>query len=385
MPIVFVHGVNNRQGDEYQENEVARNAFLKEIVGPALGLTPDAVRIWNPYWGGDGVRFRWDMAVLPDAADNYEKKFGAGSDEEGFGRTVELASEAPRANNVVELARKDFPAAVDLLYAASMTAATNEDEARDLAKSYGAAMAYARAHPSPTWLNNVTDNNFADVLNAKSQEDGESFGAGGVLDSLKEGLSRLVHAVPAAASDLAVRMGRKKLNASIARFTGDAFEYLTNRGTKNQPGKIVREVLNDLRSADAARKSGDDKLVVISHSFGGEICYEIFSHYAPELKVDCWITVGSQVGLFQEMDLYNVKLVVPGANKPPPKMPRPANVVRWLNVFDTNDILSYRVEPVFDQARDFLYETGYSTLQAHSGYFMRPSFYERLAARLTQP
>ena len=340
--------------------------------------------IWNPYWGGDGVRFRWDMAVLPDASDNYEK-FGAGSEEEGFGRIVELASEAPRANSVVELARKDFPAAVDYSTPQVRRPRPTRTKHEISPKSYRAAMAYARADPSPTWLNNVTDNNFADVLNAKAQEDGESFGAGGVLDSLKEGLSRLVHAVPAAASDLAVRMGRKKLNASIARFTGDAFEYLTNRGSKNQPGKIVQDVLKDLRSADAGRKSGDDKLIVISHSFGGEICYEIFSHYAPELKVDCWITVGSQVGLFQEMDLYNVKLVVPGANQRPAKMPRPANVVRWLNVFDTNDILSYRVEPVFDQSRDFLYETGYSTLQAHGGYFMRPSFYERLAARLTQP
>ena len=38
MPIVFVHGVNNRDGEAYRENEKSRDAFLKEIVAPALGL-----------------------------------------------------------------------------------------------------------------------------------------------------------------------------------------------------------------------------------------------------------------------------------------------------------------------------------------------------------
>ena len=62
MPIVDVHGVNNRAGDEYRDNEFGRNEFLREIVAPSLGLSPKDVSIENPYWGDDGVQFSWGMA-----------------------------------------------------------------------------------------------------------------------------------------------------------------------------------------------------------------------------------------------------------------------------------------------------------------------------------
>ena len=35
-------------------------------------------------------------------------------------------------------------------------------------------------------------------------------------------------------------------------------------------------------------------------------------------------------------------------------------------------------------ASDFAYDSGYSTLGAHGGYFQRPSFYRRLADRLSE-
>ena len=46
MPIVFVHGVNNRDGEAYRENEQARDAFLKEIVAPTLGVASRTI-IWS--------------------------------------------------------------------------------------------------------------------------------------------------------------------------------------------------------------------------------------------------------------------------------------------------------------------------------------------------
>jgi hypothetical protein len=58
-------------------------------------------------------------------------------------------------------------------------------------------------------------------------------------------------------------------------------------------------------------------------------------------------------------------------------------VKRWVNVFDTNDVLSYRLDPIVSEVTDYYYDTGYSSFSAHSGYFMRPSFYERVAARLS--
>ena len=130
--------------------------------------------------------------------------------------------------------------------------------------------------------------------------------------------------------------------------------------------------------------TGDDQLIVIAHSFGGEIVYDIATYFDPDLSIDCLITVGSQVGLFEEMKLY----VASRKDLPPDprtgRLPRPLAIKCWLNVFDTNDVLSYRVGPVVHEVDDFYYDTGFSSLSAHGGYFMRPSFYTRVAAHLVE-
>jgi len=388
MPIVFVHGVNNRKGGEYRDNEIGRNEFLREIVAPALGLEPGEVSIENPYWGGDGARFSWGMAVLPDAGESYEK-FGAEGDAEAFGRTVELVAKSPHIEGgVVERARKDPYGTVDLLYGAALAGAATPADANAIAKSYLRAVAYlgGKDKPDLAWLDTASDENFADLLNyhVHKDDDVESMGAGGALDQLKEGLSRLVGAIPDAQTELLNKLARKKLNATVTRFAGDAFAYLSRRGEPGKEGPIVAEVMKSLKKADGARTAKDNRLVVIAHSFGGEIVYDILTTFWPELEVDDLITVGSQVGLFEEMKLYLASADDIPRHYPDGKVPMPPKLKRWLNVFDMNDVLSYRVTPVFDGAEDFKYDTGYSTLQAHGGYFMRPSFYVRLAARLKE-
>lgn len=383
MPIVFVHGVNNRDGEAYRENEAGRNGFLREIVAPALGLKPDKLRLLSPYWGKFGAQFAWNMAVLPNPADKFES-FGGDAESEALGRVAGLLAESQASGDIVADARRDFPATVDLLYASAMAGAKSEDEARDLARSYLLSAEYARKTPQPAWVATSTPDNFADQLNyAADASQEESFGAGGILDSLKEGLSRLVNAAPDAATAVAGRLLRKKLNTTVTRFAGDAFVYLARRGTKDAPGVIVTTVLDALRDAQAARTAEDDKLVVIAHSFGGEIMYDILTHFDPSIKLDCLITVGSQVGLFEEMKLYLASRPEIPPNAPEGRIQRPPSVSRWLNVFDTNDVLSYRLEPVVVDVHDFHYDTGFSSLSAHGGYFMRPSFYKRMAARLS--
>lgn len=380
MPIVFVHGVNNRDGEAYRENENSRNAFVREIVAPALGLKPQAVSLFAPYWGQYGVQFAWNMAALPNPSEDFES-FGADTDAEARGRVVGILAESHASGDIVTQAKTDLAGAVDLLYASAMAGAKSEDEARDLARSYLIAADYAAAHPHPAWVDTTTEGNFVDQLDYEAQSSQqESFGAGGILDSLKEGVSRLFGAIPDATSDLAGRLLRKKLNTAVTRFAGDAFVYLDRRGTVDAPGDIVRTVLQALKDADAARTAEDNQLVVIAHSFGGEIMYDILTYFRPDLQVDCLITVGSQVGLFEEMKLYRASKT----DVPPGRVVRPASLKRWLNVFDTNDVLSYQLEPIMSEVSDFHYDTGYSALGAHGGYFLRPSFYKRMAARLAK-
>ncbi len=398
MPIVVVHGVNNREGSAYQAGVLARDEFLRALVAPALGLPESGLTIENPYWGSQGASFAWNMAVLPSAADDYQA-FGraAGADEADAEMLALLSSTVGQQDDITARARNDFAGTLDLVFAAAMAGVKTREEAAALAWSYRQAMAYALANPSPAWLAHVNDQNFASQLRhsmkavAGSGVDGADGGAGegeeafggSWWDTLKEGVSRLGHAVPDATSALVGALARKQLNAAVTRFSGDAFVYLASRNQHGVQAPIVQTVMQALRSAEAARTVQDARLVVLAHSFGGEIVYDILSSYWPELRVDCLVTVGSQVGLFEEMKLYAASLPTVSPKHPVKKVPRPANLARWLNVFDTNDVLSYRAEPVFDGVEDFHYDTGFSLFQAHGGYFERPSFYKRLAERLS--
>jgi len=388
MPIVFVHGVNNRDSAAYRENELGRNGLLREIVGPALGLSPDAP-IYSPYWGEHGAKFAWNMSVIPNPDDTAETFGGIGVDgAEGaaIGRVAGLMASSPiMSGNIVADAKQNFPEAVDTLYAAAIAGVTSEQQARHLARSYMLSAAYAVATPNPPWVETASEGNFVDQLeDAANVTEEEAFGAGGIIDSLKEGMSRLANALPGLASNGAGRLLRKKLNSEVTRFAGDAFTYLAQRGTKQAPGPIVATVMDSLTKANAEREPGDDQLIVIAHSFGGEIVYDILTHFATQFQVDCLVTVGSQVGLFEEMKLYLASKAELPPDPPQGRVAMPTNLSRWINVYDTNDVLSYRLEPVVAGVVDFFYDTGYSMLGSHGGYFLRPSFYTRLAERLKQ-
>lgn len=380
MPIVFVHGVNNRLDDDYRDNQSGRNGFLREIVAPALGLPPDRLTLINPYWGGFGARFAWNMAVLPGIREGYAS---LGANGRPHGQMVELLSAAGFRGSLIENARRDLPAAIDMLYASALVATADDAQARRLAASYLRVARYAETHPSPDWLGTVEENRFVDALHDEAQA-GEhpAFSIGELIDALKEGLERLRDALPHAASEVAVRLARRRLNAFATRFVGDTLVYFDKRGTPDAPGPITGAVLKAIEEGAAARNADDPHLTVIAHSFGGAIVYDLLTGFAPQLRVDCLITVGAQVGLFEEMKLYRVSRDDLPPDPPLGKLARPANLGRWLNVYDGNDVFAFLTEPVFDGTADFRYDTGYGSLQAHSGYFLRPGFYRRLAARL---
>jgi hypothetical protein len=383
MPIVFVHGVNNRTGLPYQENEVARNAMLRQIVAPSLGVAPSELSILSPYWGDLGVKFAWDMSVLPDAGTTFER-FGSDRESLAISRVLTLASGYPVFGGISALAKQNLADALDLLYGVTLAGVEDPDEARDVALSYLAATVYLRDNPTPNWVRTANDTNFGELLNFNLHPShAEVFGAFGQLrENLNEGLSRLASALPAAGTAVLARVARKDLNSSLSRFVGDAMVYFASRGTLGNDGPIIKVVADALVNAKQAATATDSKLIVIAHSFGGEIAYDIATAFRPDCEIDCLITVGSQVGLFEEMKMYlasdpNIPLRDTGQ-----RVTLPRSIKRWLNVFDKNDVLSYRVEPVFQGAEDYQYDTGYDFLSAHSGYFLRPSFYLRLAERL---
>ena len=143
-------------------------------------------------------------------------------------------------------------------------------------------------------------------------------------------------------------------------------------------------VLGALRRAQERKKAIGEKIVVISHSMGGQLIYDSLSYFAggdavlDDFEVDHWISCGSQVSLFAEMQLFLGQPDVPkGA-----RLKMPPRVKAWTNYYDPNDLIGFVMEPVFEGVKDLEYNTGYGLFFAHTGFLARPSFFRAIADRL---
>ncbi len=402
MPVVFVHGVNNRIEDaDYAEGVERKTSFLRSLLLPRLGIDAAKSHVSFPYWGGEGVTFRWNQASVPSGSDDVEALAVGGAAATTANPDIWL-SEArfqygAQGVNLGHLSKtRGFAVAVDLVWdTASAVLRPDQGRYADLLEGYEASLAYASKVPVPAWAFQepaMSNREFVDRLLAESAPFRpakvaggavETLGLGNWVQSLREAASRLASAPGDALTSITVGLARKSAHAKASRFLGDVFVYLDKRGTAQAPGKILEDVLAKLHAAQAAKQPGDDKLIVVGHSLGGVMMYDILTTFAPDVSLDLFITVGSQVALFEEMALYRASAKEPPSNPAQDRLPRPANVARWLNVYDTNDVFSFRAEAVFSGVDDYRFDTGYGLLDAHGGYFARPSFYKRLAARLT--
>jgi hypothetical protein len=400
MPLIFVHGVSNRDTPEYQENHLARDAFLRTLVIPKFGLDAHKVQILSPYWGDNGVKFRWDNASLPETFGAMET-FGTGLNPKDLhiGADI-LATSGMDAADIVTVAKHSLVDAIDIVWSAALPAVETAKSSEVLAKSYQKAFDYAEANSKPNWLANANNENFLDLLfyHIKTYEEAvappttdevvrwEHFGGSpALLADLKDGLRRVMSLAPSAISSVATSLGRKKVHLGASMFLGDVFKYLRNQGDYNNPGPIVKTVLTSFQTARRHVSMEDPKLIIVGHSLGGVISYDILTYFDPTIQVDVFVTVGSQVALFEEMTLYKASRPELPANPPSERLARPANIKEWLNVLDTNDVFSFRAGGVFEGVTDYLYHTGSGLLTAHNSYFSQTKFYRRLGEHLAQP
>jgi hypothetical protein len=396
MPIVFVHGVNNREEDAGYASGVERTrTYLREVFAPRLNPPPKDVQVSFPYWGNLGVTFRWNQASLPNESDEVEAlSVGAAAGPSAESRlwAGDLYRSYNGKPNFADIALdKGLEEAIDLIWdTASQSGGAGSPE--DLAKSYQRAQAYLAKYPAPGWaMKRQSNEDFLTALQANldatAPAEGapreEAFAAGDWFDDFKESVSRLVNSSSDNVTALALALWRKKVHTGASRFLGDIFVYLTRRGDMEAPGPIVKQLAKALDDAAALKRDDDPELIVIAHSLGGVIVYDLLTHHRPDIKVDRLITVGSQVGVFEEMTLYKSSKEDRPPDPATQRLDKPENVTRWLNVYDTNDVFSFRIEGVFQGARDYRFDTGFGVSEAHGGYFARPSFYKRLAARVS--
>jgi hypothetical protein len=430
MPLVFIHGVNVRQGTKetekarFRKSVEARDQFFRTIAFAGLVPPPDTLHIENPYWGDDGAKFLFDLASVPAPG---AETFGPTDDvmAQVVMETIpaDVAAAVQRTSGgedslLLTLARThSLSQAVDAVVAAASVRGTDEGEEDELARFAAQAAAYADSKSDTAWLNAThpatgeprlkDDSDFLEalsreVLASRTPAGGavETFG-GGIVERLKgaaKGLAKAAQktlrtvvgaatgAVLGAAGGAAVggapgaviRALRPVATRRAGIFLGDVFTYLA------KPEPIVKTVAGALDAAADRRSAKDAKLVVVAHSMGGNIVYDILTHHRRDIQVDLLVTVGSQVGLFKELRLYREDHNAPPPGPSPARVKQPDAVGAWMNVFDPMDVLGFAGEGVFEGVRDFAFSNLAGPLDAHSLYFFRPMFHRRLRARMAE-
>ena len=119
-----------------------------------------------------------------------------------------------------------------------------------------------------------------------SGADNEAFGADEVIDELSEALIRIRGAASRLCGRGAVKLLRSKLHENAAVFFGDMMAYLNERGTTHDSaGSIAKTIMTTIDESLASPPQ--TPLVIVAHSMGGNIAYDILSQFRPDLKMRC--------------------------------------------------------------------------------------------------
>jgi hypothetical protein len=159
---------------------------------------------------------------------------------------------------------------------------------------------------------------------------------------------------------------RAALSQPAAPIAGDIVLYQVH-------GDLIRRRIADV-VANAA-----EPVAILGHSLGGVAAAEALCEDATTRKrVSKFVTAGSQPGFFYEI---NALRTLPFGTSLPEDFPN------WLNFWDSHDLLSFVVEPVFAGGRqrtDVQVESGLPFPASHSGYWRQSKTWETLKAFLVE-
>ena len=416
MPIVFVHGVATRE-EGFERSWPDIEAYLRHYAAPALGPDTGQIAILPAFWGDVASAFRFGGKSRPRTP-----LFGMGSETSEQPSVLSAAefvnllpAEQPQPRGGPAAAGRGLitagpPAAQPTASVSGLRQLTQEQLSDLMALSAQGPSGQAPpaewlvtadevAHDPEEWrqFQEAPDDATALSLFLEAVETragpvpGRLTGMGARerwaewRRRITEMLDRGSHA-PGFAVSRVLGEARAPVNDTAIRFFGDVFAYLDRRCENGGIGGIPRVVLDTLRTASQRRLSPEEPLVVITHSMGGQIVYDLVTHFLPAAsgngeqvpRIDFWCATASQVGLFLDLNLFLAK----DAGKAPLARPPSRWLGSWWNVWDYNDFLSYSARDIVEGVDDEAYSSGLSLVSAHSGYLQRPSFYRRLRRKL---
>lgn len=365
VQLVFVHGVATRTNESYETEVANRDRLFRDILFEGR---PIAIRA--PRWGdlvppiNNDVFSGTDSLVAYgglEASGGMGMGLGAAGGGDGFARDVsKLADDQP----VV---------ALDAVYATLVEQA--DADGRLLSDSDMAAFKAA--------TRSIEDGGTGFPSTASDDElvmflEDAAPGSYGINSTIKAAVTAVADRIRNETSALVFNSVRDIISPMVGRFLGDVFVYLKSGDLREEIRARVRGEI--LSAATAARLAGEP-LVLIGHSLGGVILYDLLSSpgsagLPADLDVAALLTVGSQTGLFESMGLFEAGSAGPGLR------PGPACVRNWHNILDPIDPLGFRAEPLFEKVEDFAFDSVTGLISAHTTYFKRPQFHARTRARL---
>lgn len=143
-----------------------------------------------------------------------------------------------------------------------------------------------------------------------------------------------------------VRPMRAGASKAVAPAIGDILRY---QAVGQEIRDLIRKKIEGIT----------DSVFVLSHSLGGIACFELMVERTPA-NVKGLITAGSQAPLLHEFGA--LQKLAEGS-------PLPKNFVPWMNLYDENDLLSYRADLVFQCSADHRVDSMLPPLEAHSAYW----------------
>lgn len=355
MQVVFVHGVNNRDGADgaYAQEVAARTDRLNRLAFGGMAT------IRNPYWGGFGRPER-GLESVPKARSGAQA----------------LGLEPGSSSSIGPLfdpGGLDLQEIVGTLSIGALQKATKlrrEGERHEIEDFWMAAASFAEMRPHPSWLaQSATLDEILARINAEVE----------VMQNMRS-LGQRWQAGKSSINDFAAARLRNWSSGFLAQFLGDAFMFFSRREAgRSVRREITASILDAARSAEAESQP----VVLIGHSMGGSILHDMLTDpgeiraieadLGRPLEIDLFLSVGTQIGLFSELGQF----ASPGRDRP--LLVQCAN---YWNIFDFADTLSFLCEPSLAGVVDLEVNTASGVLRAHNAYFDNTVFFTRLHARL---
>lgn len=402
MPIIYMHGVNTRDPKHFEPI----HEYLQRIVAPAISKDPKSVSIVAADWYGACAPPKWGGISRPrtqllgqgaetmriEALDAILEKVPRESAPASGAFTSGQAAPAAASARLEKISDGDLADLIALAIPGPATETTQRARigvaADRVARNPVIRQKLAAATSLDDQLRILADAVQHDV------EQQSTLAAAGVADFLRdmkdrigEGISRTLSKPAVAASTLAGEL-RPNLSDFVTRFLGDVLFYIDGRGSRAAPGRIPSVLIAALETAQINKDNrGGEPIVLLTHSMGGQIAYDVITAFLPtaksRIKVDFWCATASQVGFFEELNMFLASSndYSKATGKPTPL--DTTHLGHWWNVWDNNDIVSFTTEGIFAKGIDDKeFSTGMSLVAAHGGYLERPSFYRLFADKL---